>query len=129
MSWIRALHNPQAITSLFGEELELAPVHVHEIALGRDGPVLRIRFEVPLVPSVLPKKWPVEASKTQFTLAAWTAEGVKLDGWGTSVSGRLHVSQVGDRQTLQFTAPECALSVAFDMLRVEKIAGCVEGTF
>lgn len=81
MNWVDALDNPQAIRSLFRDVSALGPIELHEVLLDREGSVLRLRFDVPAVPSSMPRKWPKEANTTQFTLAAWGVGAVQLSGW------------------------------------------------
>ncbi|TLX60035.1 hypothetical protein DN824_05870 [Stutzerimonas nosocomialis] len=96
MHWVTFLDNPKAVSSLFGDACDLSSVEIHEVALGREGSVLRLRFDVPVVPSCMPSKWPAGSNTTQITIAAWGIESLEIAGWTSQVSGEFTVSRLGD---------------------------------
>jgi hypothetical protein len=102
MSWVAFLANPQAVVSLFTETDGFTDVHLHEVIAWREGPGLRLRFDIAAVPSRLPKRWDEGANTTQFVIAAWGLADFRLVGWGWSVSGELKVSRVGERLQLHY---------------------------
>ena len=126
MHWFESLENPQAVSSLFTEIDALSMVDLHEVVAHRDGPVVRIRFDVQPVPRTLPKSWPTDANTTQITLAAWGAEELLLNGWGTSNLGRLSVEREGTAQVLNFVGGPCKFKARHSLLRVERIQGYVK---
>ena len=127
MNWVESLENPQAVSSLFSRAPDFSHIELHEVWLGRDGPVLRLRFDVTMVPSPLPRKWPKGSNTTQFVVAAWGIGSLQLTGWGTSMHGRLAVALVGPEAKLTFFSSECELNASFTALRVEKITGYIDG--
>jgi hypothetical protein len=127
MNWVDVLDNQQAVTSLFRDIAALSSITLHEVWLNREGPVLRLRFDVPVVPPVLPKKWPKGANTTQFTIAAWGVSDPQVSGWATTVPGTLSVSRVQKEARLEFTGPACEIRATFGWLRVERVSGYVAG--
>ncbi|MEU0077675.1 Imm50 family immunity protein [Micromonospora tulbaghiae] len=58
MEWISALSNPNSILAVYRSSAPtLAGVRIHEVCLNRDGPTLRLRFDLGTVPDNLPEKW------------------------------------------------------------------------
>lgn len=122
MSWSRYIENPGALAS-FGAAVEaFGAIELHELIVNREGPVLRLRFDVPFVPVKFPARWPIEANTTQITLAAWGIGGLSVAGWGTSVRGML---SSGDDRVLRFNAESCTVRTSYSFLRVEKVSGYV----
>jgi hypothetical protein len=127
MNWVALLENPQAVGSLFAETATFSHVELHEVIVAREGPVLRLRFDVSAVPSPLPARWPEGSNTTQFIIAAWGVADVELVGWGSSVSGELNVSRSGERIHLQFAGSACGFKASCIALRVERLSGYVNG--
>ncbi|MET8198029.1 Imm50 family immunity protein [Micromonospora taraxaci] len=58
MGWIDAATNPQGIMEIFGDDTPpLVGVSLHEVIVGRDGPTLRLRLDLPTYPASPPVKW------------------------------------------------------------------------
>jgi len=125
MHWPQSLENPQAISSLFPGLDDLSLVELHEVIVHRDGPLLRLRFDVQIVPKPLPERWPVETNTTQITLAAWGVEALRFTGWGTSVFGLLSVEIKDNVRILSFTSKACEVKAQYTSLRVERVQGYV----
>jgi hypothetical protein len=125
MSWVAFLANPQAVVTLFTATDGFTDIELHEVIAGREGPGLRLRFDIAAVPSPLPRRWDEGANTTQFVIAAWDVADLRLVGWGWSVSGGLNVSRVGERLQLQFAGSGCELTASCAMLRVEGVSGYI----
>jgi hypothetical protein len=125
MSWVAFLANPQAVISLFTETDGFADVELHEVIAWREGPGLRLRFDIAAVPSPLPRRWDKGANTTQFVIAAWGIADLRLVGWGASISGELKVSRAGERLRLHFVGSGCELTASCAMLRVESVSGYI----
>lgn len=126
MYWPTFIENAQAVSSLFEEVDSLSVVELHEVVVHRDGPLVRLRFDIQIVPKALPKGWPADANTTQITLAAWGVEELSLNGWGTSVLGRLSVERSSTgAQVITFVGGPCELRAKHSVLRVERIQGYV----
>ncbi len=124
MSWSKYLENPDAVAA-FGAAEDLGSIELHELIVHRDGPVLRLRFDLPFVPAKFPARWPIEANTTQITLAAWGIGNLSVSGWGISVRGLLSAGDDSDGRVLRFTGESCAVQTFYTVLRVEKVSGYV----
>lgn len=125
MSWSRYLENPDSLALLRVAAEDLGLIELHELTVHRDGPMLRLRFDLPFVPERLPVRWPAEANTTQITLAAWGVRDLSVVGWSTSVRGLLSVGDVGDARVLRFKGESCVVQTSYSLLRVEKVSGYV----
>lgn len=128
MHWTAALENPQSITSLFGEPSALDLIDLHEVTVHREGPVLRLRFDIPAVPAPLPRKWPAGANTTQLVLAAWGVTALQISGWATRVQGQLEVERRDSETLLIFTSPNCRIEASVGELRIETVSGYIDGS-
>jgi Immunity protein 50 len=122
MSVVASLENPQAITSLFGDAIELSAIQLHEVVLHRDGPVLRLRFDIPIVPEQLPKNWQAGVNTTQLSLAAWGLQSLQIEGWASNIGGELSVTADGKLKRLTFNGEKCCINAICEMLRVENVS-------
>jgi len=122
MNVIASLENPQEIQSLFGDEIDLSAIQLHEVVLHRDGPVLRLRFDIPSVPEQLPKKWSAGVNTTQLSLAAWGLQSLQIEGWASNIGGELSVTSDGALKRLTFNGEKCRINAVCEMLRVENIS-------
>lgn len=109
MHWVSYLENPQSVTSIFDEACDFSSVELHEAVLSRDGPVLRLRFDVPILPMLSNRKWPEGANTTQFVMAAWGIDTLRIHGWTSQISGQLSVSGDEGSLHLTFAAPDCRI--------------------
>jgi len=127
LDWVDALDNPQAIRSLFCDLSTFSEIRLYEISVNREGPVLRLRFDVPVVPAPLPKKWPDGANTTQITVAAWGLGALRLKGWTTDVCGDLSVSRIGNEMHIKIAGPTSQFKATFTCLHLERVSGYVAG--
>ena len=123
MPWIPFLDNVEAVTSLFGADRDFPLVDLHEATLGRDGPVLRLRFDVPAVPPTPPRRWPPGTNTTQFTMAAWGVSALAVNGWASQVEGEISVSHARHEYRLLFISPRCRIEASCTLLRMERVVG------
>jgi hypothetical protein len=122
---IEYIENSQALTSLFGEGFDLSEVDLHEVVVHRDGPSMRLRFDISCVPSTLPSRWPKEANTTQVVLLVFGIDKLQISGFTTQCQGTLRTLSDQDHQMIEFTGFQCALTCAFHMLRIERVSGYV----
>ncbi|MFU8854673.1 Imm50 family immunity protein [Micromonospora sp. SL1-18] len=58
LEWINALSNPQRVLAVYGATMPtLENVHIHEVCVDREGPTLRMRFDLSKIPTNPPQKW------------------------------------------------------------------------
>ena len=126
MHWIQNLDNPKAVSSIFPVLEDLSLVELHEVTVHRDGPLLRLRFDVQVIPKPLPERWPVETNAVQITLAAWGLDALRFTGWGTSNFGLLLVESKDNVRILSFMGETCEIEAQYTSLRVERVQGYVK---
>lgn len=110
MSWYKFIENHARLHAFFGDADLPTNVDLHEVIFHRDGPELRLRFDIAAVPSPLPAKWPSNASITQFTLSLYGITSVSLQGFATTIRGPLTVTQDMSGTVLSFSGDGCALT-------------------
>ena len=125
MHWSTTIENPQSLALLEAEPSDLAEIELHELILHRDGPVLPLRFDIPIKPPLMPARWPAESNATQIVLAVWGADALTIEGWGSTVRGMLSIEVGEGAQVIRFAGEGCSLQANYLSLRVEKIHGYV----
>ncbi|WP_424887550.1 Imm50 family immunity protein [Streptomyces sp. XH2] len=83
--WTELLSNPAGIASVYGGTVPpLQGVHIHEVTLSREGPVLKVRLDLPEYPAKAPKKWMTQGFDTvQIELSLGGVRDVTVFGFGT----------------------------------------------
>ncbi len=85
--WVSLLVNPEPIRAIFGPQVpSLTGVDVHDLLLGRDGPSLIVRFDLPDYPAAPPRKWvDAQANRVQLRLRAVDVRELSVNGieWAT----------------------------------------------
>lgn len=122
MDWTAAVANPQALARL-PDGVGALPIDLHEVTLHRDGPRVRLRFDLPVVPDPLPARWDVDANRTQVQLACFGVRAFALTGFTTCMAGRLSVQPTGDAWDMAFVAGEVVLQLRAALVRVESLSG------
>lgn len=122
---IEHIENPKALTTLFGEGFDIVEVDLHEVIVHRDGPSLKLRFDIPQVPRNRPARWPAGANTTQIVLHASPIERLQIVGFATVCSGVMHTLIDQGIQVLEFHASSSSVKCSFSQLRVESIAGYI----
>ena len=90
-SWTEHLHNPLALSGYFNSRDGLDDVEVHECVLHRDGPHLRLRFDLSRFPDRPSPRWGASANRAQVTMAFWGVGEFDLRGAGTEMVGALTI--------------------------------------
>ncbi len=122
MDWMLAVDNPQALAA-FPAGIGVLPVDLHEVMLHRDGPSVRLRFDLAVVPDPLPARWDKEANRTQVRLACFGVRDFALTGFDTLIAGQLAARRVDDAWEVTFTASGVVLRMQALLLRVESLSG------
>ncbi|WP_367136266.1 MULTISPECIES: Imm50 family immunity protein [Streptomyces] len=83
--WVELLSNPAGITSVYGGTVPpLEGVHIHEVTLSREGPLLKVRLDLPEYPAKAPKKWMTQGCDTvQIEISLGGVRDVTVFGFGT----------------------------------------------
>ena len=102
--WYECCENVEAIDALYAVPPDLSTIELHEVRTQRDGPLLQLRFDLPVFPDRPPARWSDEATVAQAVVDFWGVSNFMLDGWETSNHGELTIEQL----------PEGVLLVAFE---------------
>lgn len=122
---IEHIENPKALTALFGEGFDIFDVNLHEVVVHRDGPSLRLRFDIPQVPRSTPSRWPTGANTTQVVLQAGSIEELQIAGFSNECRGSLQSLTNQGGKLLEFNGSGCSLKCKFASLRVESVTGYI----
>ncbi len=106
MSWTRHLENPKSLTSMFESVEGLDALEFHSVELDREGPIIKLRADLPRFPDVPPPRWvSAQANCVQVILTFWGVSNVQLSGWATRVDGRLSVVEEDGGLSVKIEAP------------------------
>lgn len=122
MSWTAAAMNPQSLGA-FAVDIGVLPIDLHEVTLHRDGPRVRLRFDVAAVPHPLPARWDGDANRTQVQLACFGISAFALSGFTTTMSGRLTMQPTDGAWDVEFRADDVVLALRTSLVRVESLSG------
>ncbi len=122
---IEHIENSKALTTLFGEGFDILDVNLHEVVIHRDGPSLRLRFDIAQVPQSQPSRWPVGSNTTQVVLKAGSIEELQIAGFTNECRGSLRSLTDQCGRLLEFNASGCSLKCKFASLRVESVTGYI----
>lgn len=120
----RCCANPQALLTLFAEPPAFDPVALHEATLHRDGPLLRLRFDLPTFPDRPPPRWPSDANTAQVVLDLWGVADLMLHGWEPAPSGALTLERLPDGiLAAAFTSAHTRLTCRARLARISSVSG------
>ncbi|MBD9480765.1 Imm50 family immunity protein [Pseudoxanthomonas sp. PXM02] len=122
MDWTTAVSNPQSLAQL-PTDVGTLPVDLHEVIAHRDGPSVRLRFDLPVVPQPVPARWDADANRTQVRLACFDVSELALSGFATTMKGRLSVQPAGDAWKVAFASDDVVLTLRASLIRVESLSG------
>mgnify|MGYP002357176086 FL=1 len=122
MDWTVAVSNPQSLAQL-PSDIGALPIDLHEVILHRDGPRVRLRFDIAAVPHPLPARWDGDANRTQVQLACFGISAFTLSGFATTMSGRLTVQPADGAWDMEFRADDVVFRLRASLVRVESLSG------
>ena len=122
MDWTVAVSNPQSLAQL-PSDIGARPIDLHEVILHREGPRVRLRFDVDAVPHPLPARWDGDANRTQLQLACFGISALTLSGFTTTMSGRLTTQPADGAWDVAFYADGVVLTLRTSLVRVESLSG------
>ncbi len=122
MDWTVAVSNPQSLAQL-PSDIGARPIDLHEVILHRDGPSVRLRFDVDTVPHPLPARRDADANRTQVRLACFDVKTFALTGFATTLTGQLSVQSDDNAWNVEFRAGDVALTLRTPLVRVESLSG------
>lgn len=128
MSWNDLVSNPQGLRVIFqGDPPPLVGVSLHEVSVDRDGPSLRLRFDLPGYPSDPPAKWHRLGFNTvQVELLFGRVTELFLTGISTEVIADISIrrnSEVSvDGASLELVSPPMQISAVAASLTVSRMS-------
>ena len=95
MSWVENLDDVRPIRAVFGETVALSnEINVHDVVIHRDGPEVRLRFDLEAFPSDPPRKWLVDGFNTvQVDLSLFDVLEFSMSGLARLMRCRIEVSR------------------------------------
>lgn len=131
MSWLKFCDNPESIYRIFDDNgLSNDCVSVQEVCLHRDGPCLRIVFDLMSYPKRPPTKWN-KFNTVQVSLNLIGVRDLEISGSGVNIVGDLVARTTeGKLVEFEFTAIHGKLHLIgkADVLRIESISGYLNET-
>jgi hypothetical protein len=124
MSWISQLDGSQFLSLLFpGEPPSLESVVLHEIRLERDGPVVRLRFDLPDFPAFPPRKWVDQKfNVVQVEIMGIGVCSVSLNGWSHNNIVSVQLTEEGRGTRLRVRGNTVAVDATFEHIRVATVS-------
>jgi hypothetical protein len=128
--WVSLLVNPEPIRAIFGTHTpSLTGIEVHDLLLGRDGPSLVVRFDLPDYPADPPRKWvEAEANRVQLRLRAVEVRALTVNGvgWATATTMTLEPEDGGVR--LRLDAADTCLDALAGWAYVDEISAYLQAS-
>lgn len=120
MSWISQLYGSEFLSLLFpGEPPSLESVELHEIRLERDGPVMRLRFELPDFPASPPRKWVDQKfNAVQVEIMSIGVCSVSLNGWSHINMVSVQLTEEGRGTRLRVQGNTVVVDATFEHIRL-----------
>ena len=119
--------NPEHVRAFYPDGPRLQEIVLHEIGFHRDGPIIRLRFDLQDLPPKPPKKWHAEFNTAQMTIVFIEVSAVNLQDWGTFEAGELKIVIASNLINFSFTGTSCRLTGHARFARVENISGYNNG--
>ncbi|MGK5444426.1 Imm50 family immunity protein [Micromonospora sp. URMC 105] len=128
MSWTEVLSNPAGLRIIYDSEPPaLRGVHLHEIAIHRDGPALRLRLDLPSYPRNPPPKWRAGGFTTvQITLELSGVRQLSVDGVSTDMTVDVEATSVADGVRLVLASADVGLRAVGRSLFVSTIGAYLD---
>ncbi len=96
MSWVDSLDDARSITAVFGQAAVLSgSVNVHEFVVHRDGPQVRLRFDLDDFPTDPPRKWLIDGFNTvQVDLCLVDVVEFSINGVARLMRSHIEISRL-----------------------------------
>jgi hypothetical protein len=117
--WGDLLVNPRAIEAIFGDQLPgLDNLELHEVVVHRDGPSVRVRFDIEEFPSDPPEKWrKAKHNRVQMEIVCVGVSDLSIQGLATNMMVSLSVEGESPNLGIQLTGP--ATTIEFSAMFVD----------
>ena len=123
MAWTALLENPEGIDSIYqGVPPQLEGVHIHEVSLNREGPALRVRFDLPDYPDHPPRKWQLQGFNTvQVELLFGGLSSVEINGFSVQPVGDILLTRDG-KVHVAISSNETNIRAVADIVYTAKVS-------
>lgn len=127
MSWTSLVENPEGIASVFsGAVPPLSDVRIHSVALDRDGPQLRVRFDLREYPERAPKKWAAQRFNTvQVELVFGGLSDVELSGFSVAPVGDIVLTS-GEKVHLEIASTDVRVRASAQSVYISKLSAYMD---
>ncbi|MCZ4515936.1 Imm50 family immunity protein [Streptomyces sp. ActVer] len=127
MSWTALLENPEGIDSVFqGSPPPLEGVHIHEVGLNREGPTLRVRFDLSDYPAQAPRKWQLQGFNTvQVELLFGGLRSVEISGFSVEPVGDITLTR-DETVHVVISSNETSIRAVADTVSITKTAAYLD---
>lgn len=124
MSWYDLAQNPEALRSLYPSGLALDQVSLFAVELDREGPLVRLRFDLDRFPEVPPARWHGKGhNRAQLTVEFFDARELVITGWSRDNPWRLEVTAEGDRQRVRAGGTGGEVRFTSGTFRIANVSG------
>lgn len=129
MSWTSLVQNPEGITSVYGGVVPpLTGVRIHALVLDREGPQLRVRFDLPVYPERAPKKWTVQRFNTvQVELAFGGLGEVDLRGFSVDPVGDICLTG-GEQLQVDIVSADVRVRASAESVYISDLSAYADGS-
>ncbi|MFF7751331.1 Imm50 family immunity protein [Streptomyces sp. NPDC007971] len=120
--------NPEGINRIYqGAPPSLSGIRLHQVVLGRDGPEMRVRLDLPDYPARPPRKWAAQGFNTvQIELAFGGLRSITLDGFGTDVTADISLTG-GDGISVDIVGTGARIQAVSDSASIAALTAYVDG--
>jgi hypothetical protein len=123
MTWYQHAENPRYVTSLFPSLPYLQEILVFSVELDREGPRLRLRFNVEEFPDNPPAKWAPEFNQAQLTADFFDVDNLCIKDWGCDNKSRITATVAEGRRLILVQGEECLIRFSCHTFRIVSISG------
>ncbi|WP_165425643.1 Imm50 family immunity protein [Streptomyces sp. BK022] len=128
MSWTSLVYNAQGVIAIYGgDPPPLSNVRIREVRLQEDGPTVILRFDLPVFPENVPKKWVAQGFNTvQLEISFGGIRSLSVEGIATEVVADVAISE-GDGVTLVVASPVMRVEAAAQTAFLAKVSAYWDG--
>jgi hypothetical protein len=129
MSWAEVLDNQDRLHAFFDRSDDLDRISLIEVTLDRQGPHLRLRANLLRFPDRRSPTWPATANRAQITLRLGEVGAVSIQGWASTVDGRLAIRRLSPTQLeFSFHGSGVAIEGRCALVKLDNLTAFVDGS-
>jgi Immunity protein 50 len=126
--WTDLLEDPRGIRAIFGDTCpSLDRVELHDIVLGRDGPTVTLRFDLPEFPLDPPTKWRHAGfNRVQVRLLAIGVRELNVSGLATEMVLNLEIVRDAGLARVHGATNRIVIDLAAEFLAVPDVSAYLD---